>query len=106
DMFAEVADLVEQGALRPLPFRAFAAFNVDSAFRLMSGGKNIGKVIVSFPQSFVPRRGEPIAPQFELKSDGCYLITGAFGGFGKVLGGWVVPFGGGHLGLPNPHGPS
>src|SRR6202030_1805870 len=30
EMFAEVADLVEQAALRPLPFRAFPAFNVDS----------------------------------------------------------------------------
>src|SRR5256714_10137826 len=85
DMFAEVADLVERGALRPLPFRAFPAFNVDSAFRLMAGGKHIGKVIVSFPQSFLPRRGEPIAPQFEIKSDGCYLITGGFGGVCEMV---------------------
>jgi acyl transferase domain-containing protein/NADPH:quinone reductase-like Zn-dependent oxidoreductase/SAM-dependent methyltransferase/acyl carrier protein len=106
DMFAEVADLVEQGALRPLPFRAFPAFNVDSAFRLMAGGKHIGKVIVSFPQSFVPRRGEPIAPQFEIKSDGCYLITGAFGGFGKVLADWLVQSGARHLVLSSRNGAS
>jgi acyl transferase domain-containing protein/NADPH:quinone reductase-like Zn-dependent oxidoreductase/SAM-dependent methyltransferase/NAD(P)-dependent dehydrogenase (short-subunit alcohol dehydrogenase family)/acyl carrier protein len=106
DMFAEVADLVEQGALRPLPFRAFPAFNVDSAFRLMAGGKHIGKVIVSFPQSFVPRRGEPIAPEFEIKSDGCYLITGAFGGFGKVLADWLVQSGARHLVLSSRSGAS
>src|SRR5207302_6363734 len=106
DMFAEVADLVEQGALRPLPFRAFPAFNVDSAFRLMSGGKHIGKVIVSFPQSLLPRRGEPIAPQFELKPDGCYLITGAFGGFGKVLANWLVQSGARHLVLSSRNGAS
>src|SRR5438045_2334466 len=97
DMFAEVADLVEHGALRPLPFRAFPAFNVDSAFRLMAGGKHIGKVIVSFPQSFLPRRGEPIAPQFEIKSDGCYLITSALGGFGKVRRNWLVQSGSGPI---------
>jgi acyl transferase domain-containing protein/NADPH:quinone reductase-like Zn-dependent oxidoreductase/SAM-dependent methyltransferase/acyl carrier protein len=106
DMFAEVAELVEQSALRPLPFRAFPAFNVDSAFRLMAGGKHIGKVIVSFPQSFVPRRGEPIAPQFEVKSDGCYLITGAFGGFGKVLADWLVQSGARHLVLSSRSGAS
>jgi acyl transferase domain-containing protein/NADPH:quinone reductase-like Zn-dependent oxidoreductase/SAM-dependent methyltransferase len=106
DMFAEVAELVEQGALRPLPFRAFPAFNVDSAFRLMAGGKHIGKVIVSLPQSFVPRRGEPIAPQFEIKSDGCYLITGAFGGFGKVLADWLVQSGARHLVLSSRSGAS
>ena len=51
----------------------------------MASGKHIGKVVVSFPEAFVPRRGEPIASKFEIKSDGCYLITGAFGGFGKVI---------------------
>jgi acyl transferase domain-containing protein/SAM-dependent methyltransferase/acyl carrier protein len=106
EMFSEVADLVEQGALHPLPFRAFPAFNVDSAFRLMAGGKHIGKVIVSFPQSFVPRRGELIAPQFEIKSDGCYLITGAFGGFGKVLANWLVQSGARHLILSSRSGAS
>jgi acyl transferase domain-containing protein/NADPH:quinone reductase-like Zn-dependent oxidoreductase/SAM-dependent methyltransferase/acyl carrier protein len=106
EMFAEVADLVAQGALHPLPFRAFPAFNVDAAFRLMAGGKHIGKVIVSFPQSFVPRRGEPIAPQFEIKGDGCYLITGAFGGFGKVLAEWLVQSGARHLVLSSRSGAS
>src|SRR5436305_789060 len=106
DMFAEVADLVEHGALRPLPFRAFPAFNVDAAFRLMAGGKHIGKVVVSFPQSFLPRRGEPIAPKFEIKSDGCYLITGAFGGFGKVLANWLAQSGARHLVLSSRSGAS
>src|SRR2546423_3468279 len=106
DMFAEVADLVEQGALRPLPFRAFPAYNVDSALRLMSGGTQLEKAIVSFPQSFLPRRGDPIAPPFEIKSDGCYLITGAFGGFGKVLANWLVQSGARHLVLSSRNGAS
>src|SRR6185503_1522536 len=97
EMLAEISDLVEQGALRPLPFRSFPAFNVDAAFRLMAGGKHIGKVIVSFPDAFLPRRGEPIAPKFEIKSDGCYLITGGFGGFGKVLANWLAQSGARHL---------
>jgi len=72
----------------------------------MAGGKHIGKVIVSLPESFVPRRGEPIAPKFEIKSDGCYLITGAFGGFGKVLANWLVQSGARHLVLSSRSGAS
>ncbi|HZJ14929.1 MAG TPA: SDR family NAD(P)-dependent oxidoreductase [Chthoniobacteraceae bacterium] len=106
EMLAEVADLVEQGALRPLPFHAFPASRVDAAFRLMAGGKHIGKVIVSFPKSFVPRRGEPLAPPFAIKKDGCYLITGAFGGFGKVLANWLVQSGARHLVLSSRSGAS
>jgi NADPH:quinone reductase-like Zn-dependent oxidoreductase/acyl carrier protein len=105
-MLAELAGLVEAGALGPLPFRAFPASRVDAAFRLMAGGKHTGKVVVSFPEPFVPRRGEPLAPGFDIKADGCYLITGAFGGFGKVLANWLVQGGARHLVLSSRSGAS
>ncbi|HEY2108329.1 MAG TPA: SDR family NAD(P)-dependent oxidoreductase, partial [Candidatus Acidoferrales bacterium] len=106
EMLAEISNLVEQRALCPLPFRAFPANNVGSAFRLMASGKHIGKVVVSLPETFVPRRGEPIASKFEVKSDGCYLITGAFGGFGKVIANWLVNCGARHLVLSSRNGAS
>jgi acyl carrier protein/nucleoside-diphosphate-sugar epimerase len=106
EMLAEISDLVEQRALCPLPFRAFPANNVGGAFRLMASGKHIGKVVVSFPETFVPRRGEPMASKFEIKSDGCYLITGAFGGFGKVMANWLVNCGARHLVLSSRNGAS
>ena len=56
----------------------------------MAQGKHIGKVVVAFPKAFVPRRGEPLRPAFAVNPEGCYLITGAFGGFGKVLARWLV----------------
>ena len=92
-----IAGLVEQKALHPLPFRAFPACRIDSAFRLMAQGKHTGKVIVSFPEPFVARRGEPLVPSFEVNPDGTYLITGAFGGFGKVLAEWLADCGAKHL---------
>jgi acyl carrier protein/short-subunit dehydrogenase len=70
----------------------------------MAQGKHIGKVIVSFPEAFVPRRGEALAPSFEVKADGCYLITGAFGGFGKVVANWLVELGARHLVLSSRSG--
>jgi len=106
EILAEIADLVDLRALHPLPFRAFPANNVGAAFRLMAGGKHIGKVVVSFPEPFVPRRGEPLVPKFEIKTDGSYLITGAFGGFGKVLANWLAQFGARHLVLSSRSGAS
>jgi acyl transferase domain-containing protein/acyl carrier protein len=101
-----IASLVELGRLKPLPFRSFPACRLDAAFRLMAQGKHTGKVIVAFPEPFVARRGEPLVPGFAVKPDGSYLITGAFGGFGKVLAEWLVDYGAKHLVLTSRSGPS
>ena len=106
EMLEQISELVEKGALRPLPYRAFPACRIDSAFRLMAGGKHIGKVVVAFPTPFVPRRGELPGPGFEVKPGGCYLITGAFGGYGKVLARWLVDCGARHLVLTSRSGAS
>lgn len=101
-----IASLVELQELHALPFRSFPACRTDVAFRLMAQGKHTGKVVVAFSDAFVPRRAEPLASPFEVKSDGCYLITGAFGGFGKVLAKWLVDCGAKHLVLTSRKGPS
>ncbi len=49
-LLQEIAELVELGALSPLPFRSFPACRIDAAFRLMAQGKHIGKVVVAFPE--------------------------------------------------------
>jgi acyl transferase domain-containing protein/NADPH:quinone reductase-like Zn-dependent oxidoreductase/acyl carrier protein len=96
-MLEEISRLIEQGDLSPLPFRSFPACRVDAAFRLLAQGKHIGKVLVAFPEVFRPRRAKPLAPAFAVDPEGCYLITGAFGGFGKVLARWLVECGARHL---------
>ncbi len=105
-ILGDICKLLEKGALRPLPFRAFPASRIDSAFRLMAGGKHIGKVVVSFPAPFVPRRGELPAPGFKVRPDASYLITGAFGGYGKVLARWLADCGARHLVLSSRSGAS
>src|SRR6202022_4208117 len=57
-------------------------------------------------EPFVAKRGEPLASAFEVKPDGCYLITGAFGGFGKVLAEWLADCGARHLVLTSRNGPA
>jgi len=106
DLLGKVADLVEEKVLHPLPFRSFPACRIDAAFRLMAQGKHTGKVIVSFPEPFVARHGEPQAKPFVVNPDGSYLITGAFGGFGKVLAEWLADCGARHLVLSGRSGAS
>jgi NADPH:quinone reductase-like Zn-dependent oxidoreductase/acyl carrier protein len=106
ELLETISSLVEKKALHPLPFRAFPACRIDVAFRLMAQGRHTGKVIVSFPEPFVVRRGEPLTPAFAVKPDGCYLITGGFGGFGKVLAEWLADCGAKHLVLSSRSGPA
>jgi len=106
ELLAEVAELVEKGELTALPYRSFPASRIDAAFRLMAGGKHTGKVVVAFADSFVVRKGEAPLPPFEVKADGAYLITGGFGGFGKVLAEWLVECGARHLVLSSRSGAS
>jgi acyl transferase domain-containing protein/NADPH:quinone reductase-like Zn-dependent oxidoreductase/acyl carrier protein/SAM-dependent methyltransferase len=106
DLLEEIAVLVDQGALTPLPFRSFPASRIDAAFRLMAGGKHTGKVVVGFADSFIVRKGEPPLPPFEIKADGSYLITGGLGGFGRVLAEWLVDCGARHLVLSSRSGAS
>src|SRR3984893_9321696 len=105
-LLEKITVLVGQNALRPLQFRSFPACRIDVAFGWMAQGNHTGKGIVSFPEPFVARRGEPLAPGFKVKSDGCYLITGAFGGFGTVLAEWLSDCGARHLVLTSRNGPA
>lgn len=106
NLLGDLLKLVEARALRPLPFRSFPAGRVDAAFRLMAAGKHIGKVVVAFTDAFINRRSEAPAPGFDVKSDGTYLITGGFGGFGRVLSNWLVDCGARHLSLVGRSGAS
>lgn len=106
ELMATIADLVEVGALTALPYRSFPASRIDAAFRLMAGGKHTGKVVVAFADSFVQHKGEPPLPPFQIKPDGAYLITGGFGGFGKVLAEWLVECGARNLVLSSRSGAS
>jgi acyl transferase domain-containing protein/NADPH:quinone reductase-like Zn-dependent oxidoreductase/SAM-dependent methyltransferase/acyl carrier protein len=103
-MLEEISSLVEKGSLRALPFRSFPAARVDAAFRLMAQGKHIGKVLVAFPEVLRPQLGEPFTPGFQVDPEGRYLITGAFGGFGKVLAQWLVEAGARDLALVSRRG--
>ncbi|WP_223879130.1 acyltransferase domain-containing protein [Chitinimonas arctica] len=48
--WAEVAELLAQEALRPMPTRVYPAGEVGEAFRHMAQGKHVGKLVIAMPE--------------------------------------------------------
>jgi len=88
-----IAGLVERGVFHPLPHRAFPACRLDAAFRLMASGKHTGKILGSFAAPFLPNRAGLTPRPFVVDPRAVYLVTGAFGGFGRVVANWLVECG-------------
>ena len=106
-LFREVMALFRCGVLTPLPVRAFPAERVVDAFRYMQQAKQIGKVVVSFEGArIVPQAIQPQRPRIEFASDGAYLVTGGFSGFGLETARWLARHGAGQLVLLSRRGAS
>ncbi|WP_083661949.1 type I polyketide synthase [Actinophytocola xanthii] len=69
EMLAELSDLFDSGALRPLPVRTWDVRRAGEAFRFMSQARHVGKLVLTMPPAW----------------DGTVLITGGTGGLGGVL---------------------
>ncbi|KAJ4448692.1 hypothetical protein ANN_00082, partial [Periplaneta americana] len=87
---------LKSGAVQPLMRTVFPAEDVEQAFRFMTSGKHIGKVLVQIrpeeeekaviPSSF-PMQAQP---RFMCKPECTYVIAGGLGGFGLELADWLV----------------
>lgn len=103
-LFREMMALFEQGELYPLPYTAFAASRVVGAFRYMQQAKQIGKVVVNYPQlPDVTKQSSVLVAQtpleLQLPADKTFLVTGGLGGFGLRTAQWLVEKGAKHLAL-------
>jgi phthiocerol/phenolphthiocerol synthesis type-I polyketide synthase C len=98
-LFEEVMALFASGVLHPLPYRAFPAARAEEAFRYMQQARQIGKVLVTYPQGTpAPTRG--IAqPALQLDPQAGYLILGGTGGLGYASARWMIARGARHLTL-------
>ena len=92
-------DLLDQGALPPLPVTVFPYKDYAKALRLMTTGQHQGKLVLKAPQASV-------APEFPIADvrplfdpDATYLVTGGLGGFGLRLLPYLVASGARHLTL-------
>ncbi len=92
-------DLLDQGAVPPLPLTAFPYADYGKALRLMTTGRHQGKLVLKAPS-------DPQAPGFPiadfrpyLDPEATYLVTGGLGGFGLRLLPYLVASGARHLTL-------
>lgn len=96
--FQHVVALVRSGELSALPHRVFTLDGMRDAFRFMSQGKHIGKVVLSFRDR--PRRLAPSSEPAPVICDrAAYLITGGLGGFGLATARWLADQGARHIAL-------
>ena len=99
ELFAEVAGLMRDGSLRPLPYRAFDAAEATEAFRLMQGSGHIGKIVleVGAGDAAPEARPVPVAAGAVVRADRSYVVTGGLNGFGLETARWLAAQGARHL---------
>jgi len=97
-VFREVLELLAEGALRPIPYRAFDAAAVSDAFALMQTARHIGKIVVRIEDP--PVRPEPVAAAaFTADGEGWHVVTGGLAGFGLATARWLAARGARRLAL-------
>ena len=97
-IFTFLARELEQGDLKPLPYKVFPIQQAVSAFRYMQQTKHIGKVVISM--------SEVTSDRISILPEASYLITGGLGALGLELAQWIVKQGGRNLVLTGRRQPS
>nr|VFJ58903.1 MAG: polyketide synthase 12 [Candidatus Kentron sp. FW] len=86
-LLAEIGEGFDKGHLHPLPITTFPASRITKAFRFLSQGRHMGKVVIKMHDEEVP----VIVDQDNavIDPDGTYLITGGTSGLGLELAKWL-----------------
>jgi phthiocerol/phenolphthiocerol synthesis type-I polyketide synthase C len=95
-LLGDIVAHIGQGALRPLPARAFPVAETAAAVRTLAQGQQIGKVVVSVDRQ-VPPTVAPARLPARLEPGATYLITGGLGGIGQAVAVWMAENGARHL---------
>ncbi|MFB4315180.1 L-histidine N(alpha)-methyltransferase [Actinomadura sp. 21ATH] len=94
----DVADALESGVHRPLPFQTFPAARVQQAFARLQQPRHAGKIVVTFGEPVPLHRTDAEAVP-ELRADRTYLITGGLSGLGAATARHLAARGARHLAL-------
>jgi acyl transferase domain-containing protein/NADPH:quinone reductase-like Zn-dependent oxidoreductase/NAD(P)-dependent dehydrogenase (short-subunit alcohol dehydrogenase family) len=95
-LFRDVAALVADGTVPPLPHVVFDIDDVSAAFRFMAQARHIGKIVVRHRAGTAP----------VVRGDATYLVTGGLSGLGLLTAEWLAGNGARHLVLAGRHEPS
>ena len=87
-LLVEAMDRFAAGTFHALPLRSFPLDETVVAFRHMARARQVGKVVIRWPEPF---RDAPI------RRDRSYLISGGLGALGLELASWLVGEGARHV---------
>ncbi len=87
EMLSAMFESFESGELKPLPYVLYDQTQVVDAFRYISQGKQIGKVLVS----------RQSVQSVNVHDDRTYLVTGGAGGLGLKFVEWLIKKGARHF---------
>ncbi|MFD6529882.1 SDR family NAD(P)-dependent oxidoreductase [Streptomyces sp. NPDC060184] len=93
-----VWDRVESGALEPIRVREWSFADAPAAFRTMSRGEHIGKLVLTAPGECSTVVPTPL-PDGRFRARGSYLITGGLGALGLSLAEYLAENGAGAIAL-------
>lgn len=93
----ELHSLFEKRVLSPVPYRSFPLTAAAAAFRTMSQGKHLGKLILSMDVDLPPAPPKTDRSRFACRSDAAYLVVGGLRGFGLATAEWLARRGARHL---------
>ena len=99
ELSQQCVDLLEQGAVPPLPITCFGYDDYASALRLMTAGRHTGKLVLKAPRDPGAERLPIVDLRPYLDPEATYLVTGGFGGFGRLLLPYLAAAGARHLTL-------
>lgn len=87
---------INNGIIQPLQSTVFEVNEIEKAFRYLSTGKHIGKVLIKVRDKANSIESVPInvMPRVRCDQDLTYIIPGGLGGFGIELVDWLILRGG------------
>lgn len=92
----QVYELVEKdlrrGVIQPLHSTVFEVNELEKAYRYLSTGKHVGKVVLKIRENQYDDLTVPIAaiPRVYCDPNAAYIIPGGLGGFGLELADWLI----------------
>lgn len=99
---------IKTGVVKPLHRTIFEKDQMEDAFRFMSTGKHMGKVVLQIRNENVPQT-KPLEvmaiPRTVIHPHKCVVITGGLGGFGLELAQWLAERGAKKMVLTSRSGP-
>jgi 1-acyl-sn-glycerol-3-phosphate acyltransferase len=101
-MLREIAALIADRALEPIPHTAFDLAEAEHALRFLAQAKHIGKLVLTVRQPSY--QVAPCAERPICRPDATYVISGGLGGLGLAVARWLVDCGARHLVLMSRRG--